>query len=57
MTLDGKQLKRCFASELQARAWLAITNEPRQSAIPFDQEEFRDAIRIAGVVGGSRMPF
>jgi hypothetical protein len=57
MTLDGKRLQRRFASELHARAWLAVTGEPRQSAVPHDLEEIHGSIRIARVVGGSREPF
>lgn len=56
MTLDGKRLRRRFASELQARAWLTVTNEPHRSEVPQDREEIHGAIRIAGVAGGSRAP-
>lgn len=57
MKLDGKLLRRRFAGELLARAWLTITTEPRSSAFPFDLEELNAAIRTARVVGGSRPPF
>jgi hypothetical protein len=46
MILDGKRLQRRFASEPHARAWLAITKEPRRSAIPGDLEEIHGPIRI-----------
>lgn len=56
MDLDGKVLRRRFASEMHARAWLTITTEPRQSTPPLDLEEFHGPIRTAGVLARSRPP-
>jgi hypothetical protein len=50
MMLNGKVLKRRFAAELHARAWLTIVCEPRSSTIPFDLEEFNEAFRAAALL-------
>lgn len=54
MELNGKLLSRRFAGELPARGWLTTVNEPRSSAMPFDQEELNGPYRTAWVAALGR---
>jgi len=45
MALSGKVQRRCFASELHARWWLAALKEPRPAPSVSDWEELNEPMR------------
>lgn len=49
MTLARTVVRRRFAIELHARAWLGIRNESHPPANPFDREEMHGPFRAACV--------
>jgi len=48
-TLNGELLRRRFAGELHARAWLTFLTEPRPIVTDHDLEELNGTFRAAGV--------
>ena len=54
ITLNGQLVRRRFAGELHARAWLTIAAEPHPRATNFDLEELNGPLRAAGVAAHRR---
>jgi hypothetical protein len=53
MPLNDERVRRRFASELQARAWLHLATEPRVMLDSVDSEEIHESVRsAAGLVHG-----
>ena len=48
MELNGQPLRRRFATELHARAWITLAKDPHPTELPLDLEELRESIRATG---------